>query len=76
MIRVFDVALPGKSFEARPTCKTRKSTTGQRGIISSLAFSADSYGGGLFAAGSYAKTVCLYSENRSGAILSGFDFCL
>lgn len=64
MIRVFDVAQPGRSFEARPTCKTRKSKTGQRGIISALAFSPDTSGGGLFAAGSYAKTICLYSANR------------
>lgn len=64
MIRVFDVAEPGRSFEARPTCKTRKSPVGQRGIISSLAFSPDPCGGGLFAAGSYAKTICLYSGNR------------
>ena len=70
MIRVFDVAQPGRSFEARPTCKTRKSKVGQRGIISSLAFSPDSFGGGLFAAGSYAKTICLYSENRQVAAMS------
>ncbi|CAM9432793.1 unnamed protein product, partial [Ascophyllum nodosum] len=71
MIRVFDVAQPGRSFEARPTCKTRKSKVGQRGIISSLAFSPDSFGGGLFAAGSYAKTICLYSENRQVAAIRG-----
>jgi len=64
MIRVFDVSQPGRSFEARPTCKTRKSKTGQRGIISALAFCPETSGGGLFAAGSYAKTICLYSENR------------
>ncbi|CAM9373963.1 unnamed protein product [Choristocarpus tenellus] len=64
MIRVFDVSQPGRSFEARPTCKTRKSVVGQRGIISSLAFSPDTSGGGVFAAGSYARSVCLYSENR------------
>lgn len=64
MIRVFDVAEPGRSFEARPTCKTRKSPVGQRGIISSLAFSPTAFGGGLFAAGSYARTICLYSANR------------
>lgn len=64
MIRVFDVSQPGRSFEARPTCKTRKSKTGQRGIISALAFCPEMSGGGLFAAGSYAKTICLYSENR------------
>ena len=64
MIRVFDVAQPGRSFEARPTSKTRKSKSGQRGIISALAFSPDTSGGGLFAAGSYAKTICLYSANR------------
>eukprot|EP00903_Cladosiphon_okamuranus_P011843 g11127.t1 len=63
MIRVFDVSQPGRSFEARPTCKTRKSKTGQRGIISALAFCPEASGGGLFAAGSYAKTICLYSEN-------------
>lgn len=64
MLRVFDVSQPGRSFEARPTCKTRKSKTGQRGIISALAFCPETCGGGLFAAGSYGKTICLYSENR------------
>eukprot|EP00752_Nemacystus_decipiens_P007998 g7146.t1 len=63
MIRVFDVSQPGRSFEARPTCKTRKSKTGQRGIISALAFCPETSGGGLFAAGSYGRTICLYSEN-------------
>ncbi|CAM9116798.1 unnamed protein product [Ectocarpus sp. 13 AM-2016] len=63
MIRIFDVSQPGRSFEARPTCKTRKSKTGQRGIISALSFCPENSGGGLFAAGSYAKTICLYSEN-------------
>ncbi|CAM9672719.1 unnamed protein product [Scytosiphon promiscuus] len=66
MIRVFDVSQPGRSFEARPTCKTRKSKTGQRGIISALAFCPETSGGGLFAAGSYAKTIFLYSENSRG----------
>lgn len=70
MIRVFDVDQPGRSFEARPTCKTRRSKVGQRGIISALAFSPDPSGGGLFAAGSYAKTICLYSENRRVIALS------
>lgn len=75
MIRVFDVAQPGRSFEARPTCKTRKSPTGQRGLISALAFSPNPSGGGVFAAGSYARTVCLYSENR-WASESAFQFSL
>lgn len=68
MIRIFDVSQPGRSFEARPTCKTRKSKTGQRGIISALAFCPERSGGGLFAAGSYAKTICLYSENRQAYV--------
>lgn len=75
MIRVFDVSEPGRSFEARPTCKTRKSPVGQRGIISALAFSPDPSGGGMFAAGSYARTICLYSANRCvtrGRIISTY----
>ncbi|CAM9289057.1 unnamed protein product, partial [Sphacelaria rigidula] len=73
MIRVFDVSEPGRSFEARPTCKTRKSPIGQRGIISALAFSPDPSGGGLFAAGSYARTICLYSANRCVAMIAEFS---
>ncbi|CAM9122918.1 unnamed protein product, partial [Discosporangium mesarthrocarpum] len=66
MIRAFDVSQPGKSFEARPTCKTRKSIVGQRGLISALAFSPDTAGGGLFAAGSYSRSIYLYNETSQG----------
>jgi len=40
--------------------QTKASKKGQRGVISALAFNPDY--SGIYAAGSYAKTICLYSE--------------
>ena len=60
-IRIFDVARPGRQCELRPTCPSRKSREGQRGIISCLTCSPDH--SGLFAAGSYAGSVGLYVDN-------------
>jgi len=64
MIRIFDVSRPGRQCEERPTCKTRKSRRGQRGLISCFAFNSE----GLYAAGSYARSTAIYSA-RSGEML-------
>lgn len=58
MIRVFDTSQEGRAHEDRPTCKTKRSRGGQRGIISTLAFRPD--GSGVFAAGSYSGSVGVY----------------
>ncbi|XP_014670478.1 PREDICTED: telomerase Cajal body protein 1-like [Priapulus caudatus] len=61
MVRCFDVTRPGRDCEKIPTHS--KKTPGQPGIISCLAMSPL---GGVFAAGSYSKTVALYSlDGRS-----------
>ncbi|CAM9170103.1 unnamed protein product [Phaeothamnion confervicola] len=67
MVRIFDTANPGRDFEARPTSKTRRTRDGQRGIISAMAACPD--GSGLFAAGSYSGTICLYSEKNRGGVV-------
>lgn len=41
MIRIFDVAQPGRTCSTYPTCKSRKDMDGQRGIISVLKFNPD-----------------------------------
>lgn len=66
MVRVFDVARPGRWFEERPTNVKKM---GQPGIISCFAFSQH----GVYAAGSYCKTVAVYSESDGALqfILSG-----
>lgn len=56
MVRVFNVDRPGRCFEERPT-NVKK--LGQPGIISCFAFSPL----GVYAAGSYCKTVAVYSES-------------
>jgi len=62
MIRCFDVSEPGRNSSNLSTTASRRTNTGQKGIISSLAFSPDY--SGLYAAGSYAQSVCLYAENE------------
>ena len=60
MIRVFDLTRPGRQIESRPTSKTKRSKVGQRGLISTIAFNPDY--SGIYAAGSYGGTTCVYSE--------------
>jgi hypothetical protein len=59
-IRVFDLQRPGRDCELYPTCPTRKSKDGYKGIVSTLAFSPDR--SGLFAAGTFSKSVALHDE--------------
>ena len=60
MIRIFDLTRPGKQISSRATSKTKRSKIGQRGIISCIAFNPDY--SGMYAAGSYANTIGIYSE--------------
>jgi len=59
--RCFDVANPGKDCTQFPTSPTKRAPTGQKGLISSLAFNPDY--SGAYAAGSYAHSVGVYVEN-------------
>ena len=60
MIRIFDLTRSGGQIESRATSKTKKSREGQRGIISCIAFNPDH--SGIYAAGSYGRSVFIYSE--------------
>ncbi|KAG0033142.1 Telomerase Cajal body protein 1 [Podila clonocystis] len=66
MIEIFDTTRPGKDSTKRPTCPTRRSKKGQKGVISSLAFNPDH--SNLYAAGSYLKTIGLY-DGRADELL-------
>lgn len=68
MIRIFDVSIPGRNFKGLPTCVKKK--YGQKGIISCFAFSAENRN--VFAAGSYSKTVGIYSET-DGSLMHLLD---
>ncbi len=58
---IFDINCPGVPVENRPTKETRGSKQGQRGIISTIDSCPDM--SGLYAAGSFSGSVCLYGEN-------------
>jgi WD40 repeat protein len=68
MVRVFDVSRPGKYVEERPTCKNRSDKDGQKGIVSCLDFNPDC--SGLYAAGSYDRSVWVYDDRSGDAVLS------
>ncbi|CAG8580198.1 12420_t:CDS:10 [Ambispora gerdemannii] len=63
MIEIFDSGRPGREGEKHPTTPTRKSKEGQKGVISCIAFNPDN--SGLYAAGSYSKTIGLYDEKNN-----------
>ena len=67
MIRIFDVSRPGRSCEERPTCKTKRSRFGQRGLLSCIDFSKDHTG--MYAVGSYARSTAIYSDRNGGEVL-------
>ncbi|ORY06980.1 WD40 repeat-like protein [Basidiobolus meristosporus CBS 931.73] len=60
-IHIFDTARPGRDCSKIATTPSRKSRKGQKGVISCISFNPDR--SGLYAAGSYSKTVGLYAEN-------------
>ncbi|GEM06798.1 guanyl nucleotide binding protein [Rhodotorula toruloides] len=60
-IEIFDVSQPGAEGYRLHTTPTRSSRQGQKGIISSLAFSfVDSYSDSILAAGSFSGSIGLY----------------
>ncbi|KAF4039366.1 WD domain G-beta repeat [Phytophthora infestans] len=68
MIRFFDLSQPSRDFRARPLSKTRRSRKGQRGLISTLHFNSDH--SKIYAAGSYAGTTCVYTEDEGEELLA------
>ncbi|XP_076363186.1 telomerase Cajal body protein 1 homolog isoform X2 [Tachypleus tridentatus] len=67
MIRVFDIGQPGRNCEHRPTNEKKQ---GQAGIISCMAFNPMNRN--IYAAGSYCKTVGVYTE-PDGQLFYMFD---
>lgn len=59
-VRVFDVSRPGRQCDVRPTCKTKRSRDGLRGLLSCFAFAPDYPD--LYACGSFSGTTGLYDE--------------
>ena len=64
----------GRTCVSKPTCKSRKDTEGQRGIISCLKFNPDY--SGAYAAGTYAHNITIYAENVQNSVLEleGLEF--
>jgi len=67
MIRTFETELAGREHKNKPTVITRRDRTGQRGILSTIAFCHDR--SGLFAVGSFSRTVGLYDERGDSSPL-------
>ncbi|ORY27763.1 hypothetical protein BCR39DRAFT_537048 [Naematelia encephala] len=70
-IEVLDIASPGEAGERWKTSYTRKEKGNQKGIISTLAFCPDY--SGLFAAGSFAGNVSLYSEDTGSTAVAHLE---
>ncbi|KAJ3186518.1 Telomerase Cajal body protein 1 [Gaertneriomyces sp. JEL0708] len=62
LVQVFDVHRPGRDSLRIPTTPSKKSRDGQKGLVSTIAFNPDA--SGLYAVGSYSKTVGLYDERN------------
>jgi WD40 repeat protein len=74
MIEIFDIQRPGASDSTKfATIPKRKSKKGQKGIISCIDFSPDY--SGLYAAGSYSKSIGIYDETNNELCLklTGMD---
>ena len=66
-VRVFDLSRPGREHRIVPTFKrANRETTGQRGIISCIAFNPDK--SGLYACGSYSRNVGLYAAPKGNLL--------
>ncbi|GAA6003221.1 WD40 repeat domain-containing protein [Rhodotorula paludigena] len=70
-IEIFDVGSPGAEGYRLHTTPTRSSKEGQKGIISSLAFSGPdpTSGSSCLAAGSFSGTVGLYDPSQSNPLV-------
>ena len=71
MVRIFDVSRPGRHIEERPTCQKRSDKEGQKGIISCIDFNPDC--SGLYAVGSYDRSVWVYDDRSGKPVLSFND---
>ncbi|GAA5913377.1 hypothetical protein JCM6882_004104 [Rhodosporidiobolus microsporus] len=74
-IEIFDVSTPGAAGHRLNTTPTRSSKSGQKGIISALAFSpaGTSSGSPVLAAGSFAGTVGLYDPSSHSPMIDLLD---
>lgn len=70
-LRLFDVSRPGQECELRATRTTRRTPDGQWGILAALAVNPDM--SGMFAAGSYAGSTCVYDERAPGMLAELVD---
>ncbi|GAA5919723.1 hypothetical protein JCM1841_000770 [Sporobolomyces salmonicolor] len=67
-IEIFDLSAPGAEGYRLQTTPTRGSRQGQKGIISTLAFSP-SHGTSLLAAGSFSGSIGLYDPNSDSSLV-------
>lgn len=67
-IRIFDTLTPGRDFDLLSTTPSRRSREGQKGLISCIAFNPDR--SGLYAAGSFSKTIGLYDEKQENVLFT------
>jgi len=66
-VKVFDLSRPGREHRTVPTFKrANRETTGQRGIISCIAFNPDK--SGLYACGSYSRNIGLYAAPKGNLL--------
>lgn len=65
--RSFNIEYPGKNYENIPTCMNRDDCLGQKGIISCINFNPDF--SQTYAAGSFADSVGIYTENTNESVL-------
>ena len=68
VIRVFDTSRPGRPAASRALCKNRADRTGQRGVVSCMAFNPD--WSGLYAVGTYARNIWVYDDRSAAPVLS------
>ncbi|KAJ3030423.1 Telomerase Cajal body protein 1 [Rhizophlyctis rosea] len=62
LVQIFDTSRPGHAATRRPTSPNRRSKEGQKGLLTSITFNPDH--SGMYAVGSYGKTVGLYDERN------------
>lgn len=67
-LHVFDTAVPGRESTVWRLGKTRRSSDGQKGLVSSLAYAPD---GKYVAVGTYAPASIYVYDHRSGSTPSG-----
>ena len=58
-LRIFRLSRPGRDFEERKLTPSKKSKEGQKGLVTTIAFSPDR----IYAVGSYSGLLGIYEEN-------------